>query len=237
MNDKTIMLEEGMRRMSIEYDEKKTELLLEYMNIVLEENRKFNLTSITEEDEFIEKNILDSLSGLKWFKGGGRILDMGSGAGLPGLVLSVFLEDADFILADSLKKRVDFLNRTAERLGLVNVSAVHSRAEDLARDESFRDSFDFVTARAVARMNVLLEYTLPFLKPGGKFIAYKGLIAKEELSECAGALDELKGYVSGTCDFTLPFSEDRRTIAVISKTDATPSKYPRKPAKIRKKPL
>ena len=141
------------------------------------------------------------------------------------------------LLADSLKKRVDFLNRTAERLGLVNVSAVHSRAEDLARDESFRDSFDFVTARAVARMNMLLEYTLPFLKPGGKFIAYKGLIAKEELSECAGALDELKGSVSGTCDFTLPFSEDRRTIAVISKTDATPSKYPRKPAKIRKKPL
>ena len=237
MNENMKILIEGLERLNIKKDGEKAEKLLEYMNLVLETNRHFNLTAITEEKEFIEKNILDSLTGLDSFEDGKRIMDLGSGAGLPGIVLGIYLENSDIVLVDSLKKRVDFLERTAKALGLANVTAVHERAEELSRDPSFRESFDFVTARAVARMNTLLEYTIPFLKVGGKLVLYKASRADEEVREAENALNVLGAKVIRTNRLSLPFSDDERNLITVEKTDKTPDRYPRRPARIKKSPL
>ena len=237
MNENMKILIEGLERLNIKKDGEKAEKLLEYMNLVLETNRHFNLTAITEEKEFIEKNILDSLTGLDSFEDGKRIMDLGSGAGLPGIVLGIYLENSDIVLVDSLKKRVDFLERTAKALGLANVTAVHERAEELSRDPSFRESFDFVTARAVARMNTLLEYTIPFLKVGGKLVLYKASRADEEVREAENALNVLGAKVIRTNRLSLPFSDDERNLITVEKTDKTPDRYPRRPARIKKRPL
>lgn len=237
MNENMEILLEGLDRLNIKKDGEKAEKLLEYMNLVLETNRHFNLTAITEEKEFIEKNILDSLTGLDSFEDGKRIMDLGSGAGLPGIVLGIYLENSDIVLVDSLKKRVDFLERTAESLGLYNITAVHSRAEELSRDPSFRESFDFVTARAVARMNTLLEYTIPFLKVGGKLVLYKASRADEEVREAENALNVLGAKVIRTKRLALPFSDDERNLIKVEKADKTPDRYPRRPARIKKSPL
>ena len=204
-----------------------TELLLEY-------NQKFNLTAIVNPDGIKIKHYLDSLTGAEFIGENASVIDVGSGAGFPAIPLKIYRNDLKITMLDSLNKRVNFLNLVVKTLGLSDANAVHFRAEDAAKTE-LRESFDFAVARAVADMAVLSEYTLPFIKPGGKLIAYKGDV-DEELKNAERAINILGGKLEKVNKFTLP-DGSKRSIIIVEKVAKTPVKYPRGQNKPRIKPL
>lgn len=204
-----------------------TELLLEY-------NQKFNLTAIVNPDEIKIKHYLDSLAGAEFIAEKASVIDVGSGAGFPAIPLKIYRNDLKITMLDSLNKRVNFLNLAVKVLGLSDAKAVHFRAEDAGKTE-LRESFDFAVARAVADMAVLSEYTLPFVKPGGKLIAYKGDV-DEELDNAERAINILGGKLEKVNKFTLP-DGSKRSIIIVKKVAKTPVKYPRGQNKPRIKPL
>ena len=216
-----------------------------FSEAVLEQNLSMNLTAITDGDEFLIKHLQDSLSLLEIAERFGldqsgkdrslSFLDMGSGPGFPGLPLAIMRPDWHIVLLDSLKKRVDFLNRVIGNLGLENVKAIHGRAEDLGRQKNCRESFDLVTARAVASLPVLLELTLPLVKLSGTFLAMKG--SDDEVEEAANACRILGGSFTGGVDLALPRDMGQRNILLYKKVKATPKAYPRKAGTPNKKPL
>lgn len=230
-------LKAGLKKSGIEIEDNKAEKLLKFMEIVLRENKKFNLTAITDEKEFIEKHIIDSAIAVKYIKNEGKLIDIGSGAGMPGIIIKILNDDMDILLLDSLNKRVNYLNETIKELGLNKVEAIHARAEELSHDKDYRESFDYVTARAVAKLNVLTEYTTPFIKSGGKFIALKGSRGNEELEESKNAIGSLSCKLLDTHKINLPYSNAERDIIVIEKIKPILDRYPRKHAKIKKSPL
>ena len=201
---------------------------------VLEANEKFNLTAIREPDEMEEKNALDCLTVLPFLPERGKAADLGTGAGFPGVVIRLCRPELDLTLIEATDKKLRFAAGEAEKFG-VPVTAVHMRGEEAARTE-LRESFDAVTARAVAPLPVLLEYALPLVKPGGVLLAMKGQGAEEEIAASAGALKELKGEVAAVHRFTLPTAGERAVVE-IRKTGTCPAKYPRAGKNIRKKPL
>ncbi|ACT04888.1 16S rRNA (guanine(527)-N(7))-methyltransferase RsmG [Paenibacillus sp. JDR-2] len=210
-----------------------------YHRLLVEWNEKMNLTGITERDAVFEKHFYDSIS-LSFFvnmKEVGSIADIGSGAGFPSIPLKICYPHLKVVIVDSLNKRIQFLNHLVQELGLENVNCVHGRAEDIARMPAYRDSFDLVTARAVARLNVLNEFCLPFTRKNGTFAAMKGSQSVEEVKEAAVSLRELKAKVRAEHAFKLPFEQSERYIVLINKTDATPKKYPRKAGTPLKLPL
>lgn len=207
--------------------DKYTELLLEY-------NQKFNLTAIVNPDEIKIKHYLDSLAGAEFIAENASVIDVGSGAGFPAIPLKIYRNDLKITMLDSLNKRVNFLNLLVKELGLPDAKAVHFRAEDAGKTE-LRESFDFAVARAVADMAVLSEYTLPFVKPGGKLIAYKGDI-DEELKNAERAINILGGKLEKVNKFTLP-DGSKRSIIIVKKVAKTPVKYPRGQNKPRINPL
>lgn len=206
-----------------------------FYRLLISANEKFNLTNITAEDEVIDKHFIDSLAGVPYLQGGGRVADIGSGAGFPGVPLAIVCKNCRFTLVDSLQKRVNFLNEIIEKLGLKNAKAVHSRAEDLGAVKS-REAYNFATARAVASLNTLCEYTLPFVKVGGAFLAYK-TEDPAELASAQNAIKILGGRLREVKAFTLPETDIKRAVIVIDKIAPTPPQYPRGKNKEKTNPL
>ena len=210
-----------------------------YFELLVEWNEKINLTAITDKDEVYLKHFYDSvapiLQGLIENQPI-RLLDIGAGAGFPSLPMKILFPELDVTIIDSLNKRINFLHLLAEELGLSGVHFYHGRAEDFAQDKAFRAQFDLVTARAVARMQVLSELTIPYLKVGGRLLALKASNAPEELEEAKNALNLLFSKVEDNLQYELP-NGDPRYITVVEKKKETPNKYPRKAGLPNKRPL
>lgn len=200
-------------------------------------NKHVNLTSITDPDEIVIKHFADSLSILKYvdMKAGQKLIDVGTGAGFPGLPLLIANPKLDVTFLDSLKKRLYFIREILNNGGLL-ATTKHGRAEEVGKDDSFREQYDYATARAVAPLNVLCEYCMPFVKVGGLFIAMKGATAKQELDEARNAIKTLGGKLENIYDFDLS-NGDKRSIIIIRKVSQTPTKYPRRSKRIDTKPL
>ena len=210
-----------------------------YFELLVEWNQKINLTAITEKEEVYLKHFYDSIAPI--LQGlienqEIKLLDIGAGAGFPSLPMKILYPQLDVTIIDSLNKRINFLQLLAEELDLEGVHFYHGRAEDFAQDKHFRAQFDIVTARAVARMQVLSELTIPYLKVGGKLLALKASNAPEELTEAKNALNLLFSKVEDNISYTLP-NGDPRYITIVEKKKETPNKYPRKAGMPNKRPL
>lgn len=218
--------------------ENQYEQFQKYFELLVEWNEKMNLTAITDESGVALKHFADSLSLLNFvdIPQNSTLADVGTGAGFPGVVLKIARPDIRLTLIDSLNKRLVFLNEVCSQLG-IDAELIHSRAEDGARDEKLRESFDFAVSRAVARMNVLSEYCLPYVKVGGAFCAMKGAQANEEFKESLNAINTLGGKLENKYFFELPENGGERAIAVVRKVRNTPQKYPRQSGKIKAKAL
>lgn len=232
------MLAEGALAYDTALDESMLDKFILYKNLLLEWNEKINLTAITDDEEIVIKHFLDSLSIVPYIpKETASFADIGTGAGFPGIPVKIACKCGKLLLLDSLEKRVQFLNHTVAKLSLCNTEVMHVRAEDAGRDIVLREKFDCAAARAVAGLDVLLEYCMPLIKPGGVFIAMKGPEAKVECDTAAGALEILGGEIIKISEFTLPQSDFKRTLVIIRKTGQTPAQYPRKAGKPSKHPL
>lgn len=224
--------------MGIDLSEEQTRRFEEYYKILKEWNSFMNLTAITEHGDVLKKHFLDSLSLIKAadLKGGGRLLDVGTGAGFPGIPLKIVFPQLQITLLDSLGKRVKFLNHVVDKLELKQIEAVHGRAEDFARDPFYRESFDYVVSRAVANLSSLSEYCIPYVNIGGSFISYKSGNVEEELLNAENAISILGGKTENVIRFTLADTEER-TLICIKKVRSTAKKYPRKAGIPSREPL
>lgn len=233
---KKIMIFYG-EKIDIKFTEEQLNQFYEYMNLLLEWNEKINLTAITAPNEVILKHFIDSLTINKYIKENSTLADVGTGAGFPGIPLKILRPDLKITLVDSLNKRINFLNEVINKLNLVNIETVHSRIEDFGKDKKYRESFDFVTARAVANLAVLSEYLLPIAKVGGQCVCMKGSSVEEESSNGKNAIKVLGGKIKIIDEFVLPDSDMSRNVIIIDKIKNTPNKYPRKAGIPVKEPL
>ena len=212
-----------------------------YMGGILERNEKVNLTAVTDPGEFEEKHYLDSLSvvGLPAYQEAEKVIDVGTGGGFPGIPLALFSPDKQFLLMDSLQKRLNIIDSLAEEIGIGNVTTDHGRAEDLGRRPEYRDQFDLCVSRAVAPLAILVELCLPFVKPGGYLVAYKGPSADLEEKEAAGAIKKLNGKFFAGEEGLIPSGSenDGHRLLVIRKEGPTPDAYPRRAGIPNKRPL
>ena len=208
-----------------------------YMDILLEWNEKINLTAITNPDEIILKHFIDSLTVSKYIEKNTTIVDVGTGAGFPGIPLKIVRDDLNIVLVDSLNKRINFLNEVIKVLELTKIQAIHSRVEEFARDKEYREKFDYATSRAVANLSTLSEYLMPLVKIGGKCLCMKGSEIEEELEQSKNAISILGGKIESVNEFKLPYTDMIRNIIILQKEKMTSSKYPRKPGTPSKEPL
>lgn len=225
---------ENSNKMQIEV--KNIEKFYKYMQLLLEWNERINLTTIVEPEQIIVKHFFDSLTIKKYIEKEKNVIDVGTGAGFPGVPLAIETEN-NVTLLDSLNKRINFLNDVKEKIGLENVITVHSRAEDAAKDKKYRECFDYAVSRAVAPMNVLLEYLLPFVKVGGKVICMKGPNVKEEMDNSEKVAKILGGKIEKVEELEIPEIDMKRTVVIVKKIEKTSSKYPRKAGTPSKEPL
>lgn len=225
------------KEISIEFSNIQIERFYKYMNLLIEWNEKINLTAITEPKEIIIKHFIDSLTVLKDIKGKNTLVDVGTGAGFPGIPLKIMDEEIKITLLDSLNKRINFLNEVINQLDLKNIETIHSRVEEAGKNKKYRESFDIATARAVANLATLSEYMLPLVKVGGKSICMKGSEVSEELQNSKKAISILGGEIENIDNFQLPKSDMMRNIVIIKKVKNTPNKYPRKPGTPSKEPI
>lgn len=224
----------------IELNNNQLEKLYTYKELLVEWNEKINLTAITDDEEIIVKHIIDSLQLVKYIKEKQSVIDVGTGAGLPGIILAIYFEGKIKItLFDALNKRILFLQHVIEALGLTGVEALHGRAEETSRIEDYREKYDVVVSRAVARLNVLMEITSPFVKVGGTCLYMKAEKTKQELDGAARATKELGIKYEDTIEYILNLNEEDfiHTIIVYTKREHIKDKYPRQFAKIKKSPL
>lgn len=228
----------GLEELNISLDNHQINHFLDYYKLLIEWNKLMNLTSITDFKEVITKHFIDSLSLVKVFRPNNeKILDLGTGAGFPGIPLKIAFPNTKIVLMDSLNKRINFLNEIIDKLEINDVVAIHGRAEDFGKDQSYREKFDLCTSRAVARLSVLSEYCIPFVKVGGCFVSYKSDQISDELNEAKRAIDILGGKILKTEEFDLPGTDIGRSLVLIEKTKNTPKKYPRTAGKPTKEPL
>lgn len=209
----------------------------DYMKLLLEWNEKINLTAITNEDDIILKHFVDSLTISKYIDKGRTIVDVGTGAGFPGVPIKIAREDVEVTLVDSLNKRILFLEDVINKLQLQGIKTLHYRAEEFGQNKKYREKFDIATSRAVANLSTLVEYLLPLVKIGGICICMKGSEVEEELEESKKAIQILGGEIETVEQFTLPESDIKRNIIIIRKKSSTPYKYPRKPGTPAKEPI
>ena len=229
-------LEIVAKQIEINLTKEQIEKFYNYMNLLLEWNEKINLTAIIEPREIILKHFVDSLTIAKYIKDDEKMIDVGTGAGFPGIPLSIVKENIDIVLLDSLNKRINFLEEVKENLKLEKIITIHGRAEEFGKNKKERETYDIATSRAVAPLNILLEYLLPLVKVGGKAICMKGSNI-EEIENAKNALEILGGQIEKIEEITLPNSDIKRNIIIVKKVKNTPSKYPRKPGTPSKEPI
>lgn len=212
---------------------------IKYMALLQEWNEKINLTAILEDEEIIKKHFIDSIKAFKIdeFKQNVSVIDVGTGAGFPGIPIAIMNPKINVTLLDSLNKRIKFLNIVIDQLGLKNIKTIHSRAEDGARNKKLREKFDIATSRAVANMSVLSEYCLPYVKIGGKFIALKGPTIEEEIKESKTAIKTLGGELEQICEVKIEETDLKHNLVIIKKIKECDKIYPRKAGTISKNPI
>lgn len=230
---------EDLNELDIYLGENQFDQFMQYYEILIEWNSFMNLTAITDFNDVLKKHFIDSLSLVKvaFLKKEISIIDVGTGAGFPGIPLKIAFPDLDIVLLDSLKKRIHFLEEVINQLGLKNISAIHGRAEDYAKENGGREKFDLCVSRAVANLSTLSEYCIPFVKKKGKFICYKSEKLTDELFNAKKAISILGGKVEKQVDFFLPSSKIYRNFLVIDKVKETPPKFPRKAGLPSKEPI
>ena len=233
------ILEEGCRELGITLDEIQKKQFTDFYEYLVEKNKVMNLTGITEFQEVLIKHSLDSLACVKAVDMSRikRIMDIGTGAGFPGVPLKIAFPHLEACLLDSLKKRVNFLEETFQMLKLENITAIHGRAEEYAKNKQYRETYDLCVSRAVSNLATLSEYCLPYVKTGGYFISYKSGTVQEEVEQAQKAVKILGGKIQDVVYFQLPDSEIQRSLVVIEKIKATPGRYPRKAGTPLKEPL
>ena len=208
-----------------------------YMELLLEWNEKINLTAITNPEDIILKHFIDSLTIEEYINKGESLVDVGTGAGFPGIPIKIYRDDINVTLVDSLNKRINFLNIVIEELKLEKIKAIHSRAEEFGKNVKYREKFDVSTSRAVANLATLSEYLIPLVKENGKIICMKASEAEEEIEQAKKAINVLGGTIKNVETFDLPQSDIGRTIITIEKAKKTPTKYPRKAGTPSKEPI
>lgn len=225
------------KQMGIEIQPKKMQQFYEYMNLLLQWNEKINLTAIVEKEEIMTKHFMDSLTILRYVKPSEKVLDIGTGAGFPGIPLGIMKTETSITLLDSLQKRILFLQDVIQKIDLYNVIPIHARAEEMILHPNKRQAFDLVVSRAVASLPVLLEYMLPYVKINGCAICMKGPEIEKEMQEAQRALKELGGKIEKVDNMMLPQTDIQRNLIIIRKEKETPIKYPRKAGIPTKKPI
>ena len=228
---------EYSNNLNIDISDNQLDKFYQYMNLLLEWNEKINLTAITQYNEIILKHFIDSLTISKNIEKDSYIVDVGTGAGFPGIPLKIIRNDIKIVLVDSLNKRIKFLDEVIDKLHLQNIKTVHARAEEFGRNKEYREKFDIATSRAVANLSTLSEYMIPLVKVGGKSICMKGKDIKQELEEASNAIEILGGEISKVEEFQLPNNDINRSVISILKVKNTPSKYPRKAGTPSKEPI
>ena len=228
-----------LKEWNIELSDEQIQQFIQYYELLVEKNKVMNLTGITEWEEVVQKHFVDSLALAKAvdLSQRSRILDMGTGAGFPGIPLKIVFPDLEIVLLDSLNKRIKFLQEVIDNLGLTGIEAYHGRAEEFARKEEFREQFDYVVSRAVANLSTLSEYCIPYVKLHGQFIPYKSGEISAELEKSRKAIQILGGNLLEVKEFSLPDSDIGRSLVVIEKIESTRKKYPRNGGKPSKEPL
>ena len=249
MEEQIKKIREIIQNIGIECGIEQAEKLCHFYNMIVEKNKYVNLTRITEFDDFVIKHIADSLSiyllndvstkPIKLLESSkSRVLDLGTGAGFPGVPLAVLFPKPQYFLMDSLRKRIDFLEEALEKLSVGNAIPVHGRAEEMAKNENYREKFDICTSRAVANLSTLSEYAIPFVRKGGYFISYKSGDVEIEIINAKTAISKLSGKLNDVYSFKLPGADDiNRTLVLIKKEKPTPKKYPRQAGTPKKNPL
>lgn len=231
------IMREKTRFQEFSFRVEQIEQFFEYMNLLIEWNKKMNLTAITDPEEIILKHFIDSITILKDIPDNSKLVDVGTGAGFPGIPLSIMNPTLKITLVDSLNKRLIFLEEVVKKLKLENVEIIHARAEEFGQNKKYREKFDVATSRAVANLATLSEYLIPLVKLNGKVISMKASDAREEIKQAQNAVKILGGKITEIKEFTLPESDIGRTIIIINKEKLTPSKYPRKPGTPSKEPI
>ncbi|MCQ2548318.1 MAG: 16S rRNA (guanine(527)-N(7))-methyltransferase RsmG [Clostridia bacterium] len=232
-------VKEFLQKNNIDNIDEKLFKLEKYMDRILELNNSINLTAIKDREEFVEKHYLDSLSIVisKEFQDAKKLIDVGTGAGFPGIPLAIVFPDKKFILMDSLQKRLKIIDTLCEELGIANVQTLHGRAEDIGQNPQYRESFDICLSRAVARLTVLSEYCIPLVKQEGYFISYKGAESEEEIGDARNSIGILGGKLINVIDANPGENTKDHNLILIKKIKNTPSNYPRKAGLPSKKPL
>lgn len=235
----TEAFEKELKQLDISLSEKQIRQFLDYYEMLVEWNKVMNLTAITEYEEVIEKHFIDSLASVKVcdYEGVTSVIDIGTGAGFPGIPLKIAFPHLQVVLLDSLNKRIKFLDEVIEKLGLEGIRTIHGRAEDFAKQKEYRECFDLCVSRAVANLSTLSEYCLPYVKVGGKFVPYKSGKIDEELSQSKNAVKILGGKVTDVVKFYLGDTDMERSFVVVKKEKNTPKKFPRKAGLPGKEPL
>lgn len=237
INEFGAKMKDFCQKIDVEITDEQISKFYKYMELLVDWNNKMNLTAITEPNDIILKHFIDSITIENSIKNDSKVIDVGTGAGFPGIPLSIIRNDLKISLMDSLNKRINFLDEVIKENCLNNVDTIHSRAEELGRNKDYREQFDVATSRAVASLDVLLEYMLPFVKVGGYCICMKGSNIDEELENSKKALTLLNGKIENIIKFELPESDYGRNIIVVKKTASTPGRYPRKPGTPSKEPI
>lgn len=239
MSYDTTQFEKDLDALGVTLTKEQIDQFLKYYELLVEWNGFMNLTAITDYDEVMKKHFVDSLSLIKTYDVSKKVkvIDVGTGAGFPGIALKIAYPNLQVTLLDSLNKRINFLNEVILQLGLTGVETVHGRAEDFAKPDKLRGKFDLCVSRAVANLSTLSEYCLPFVKVGGEFISYKSEKINEEMAVAQKAINILGGKFDRSEEFTLPDSDIYRNLVVIKKVKETPKKYPRKAGLPAKEPI